>query len=78
MHVELARAGPLPDTHRVVVLRRHIQDRADVVYVVFRHRVPATRAATKGLSKMTSARPFKLNRIASLAVQYHRLVSRGN
>ena len=78
MHVELAHAGPSPDTHRVLALRRHVQDHADVVYVVFRHRVPATWAATKGSSEMTSARPFKLNRIAPLDVQYHRLVSRGN
>ena len=26
-----------------MVLRRHVQDRADVIHVVFRHRAPATR-----------------------------------
>ena len=38
-----ARAGPPLDVCRVVVLRRHVHDRADVVYIVLRQCAHATR-----------------------------------
>ena len=38
-----ARAGPPLDICRVVFLRRHVQDRADVVYIVLRQCAHATR-----------------------------------
>ena len=43
MHVELARARPPRDVHRMIVMRRDVEDSADIVHIAFRDGAPTTR-----------------------------------